>query len=48
MKERDKVIINDHSIAHRDTGKIWLIQSNGFVIVELDENEEKGAMEGTL
>jgi hypothetical protein len=48
MKIGDKVIINDHSMAHRNTGTIYSIQSNGFIIVELDEEEEGWIMKGML
>ena len=37
FKEGDKVIINDFSEAHGDKGKIWTIQYNGIILVELDE-----------
>lgn len=46
MKMGDKVIINDCSEAHGDTGTIWKIQSNGSIIIEFDENKERGIEKG--
>ena len=48
MKVGDKVIIQDFSDAHGDTGTIYAIQDDGIILVEFDANEEKGIEEGTL
>lgn len=37
FKAGDLVEIVDHSDAHGDVGRIWIIQDNGIIIVELEE-----------
>lgn len=37
FKVGDLVEIVDHSDAHGDVGRIWIIQDNGIIIVELEE-----------
>ncbi len=48
MQVGDKVLIQDFSEAHGDTGTIFAIQKNGIILVELDENQEKGIEPGTV
>ena len=37
FKEGDRVIINDFSEAQGDKGKVWKVENNGIILVELDE-----------
>ena len=37
FKEGDNVIVQDYSEAHGDLGKIWKIQANGIVLIDLGE-----------
>jgi hypothetical protein len=47
IKAGDRVKIKDFSEAHGDIGTVWFITSDGIIVVELDEDEEKEITEGT-
>ena len=36
-KVGDAVVIDDGSIAHGDVGKVWCIEADGLILVELEE-----------